>query len=838
VHHIACLTGFGCDAVFPRGALVAVRSLCRSGRIPGSQGKALANLVHAMEYGLVKVMSRMGISTVQGYMGAQVFEILGLGRETCDRFFAGTPSRIGGIGLAEIAEDAEAMHARGFGPASGTTGSEGPGEPVRVLPSGGRLRVRADGETHLYDPQTIHLLQEAVRTGNYDLYRRYADLLDGDRRNTLRSLLAFREGRPVPLEEVEPESAIFRRFKTGAMSFGSISREAHECLAVAMNRLGGKSNSGEGGESPDRLGTSRSSAIKQVASGRFGVTCDYLVSARELQIKIAQGAKPGEGGQLPALKVWPEIARTRHSTPGVGLISPPPHHDIYSIEDLAQLIYDLRAVNPDAAISVKLVSGTGVGTVAAGVAKGGADVILVSGYDGGTGASPRTAIQHAGLPFELGLAETHQTLVQNGLRSWVRLETDGKLMTGRDIAMAALLGAEEFGFATLPLVAMGCVMMRVCNLDTCPVGVATQDPRLRARFKGRPEHVETLFRFLARDLRETMARMGFRTVDEMVGRTDRLARREVPGRPALADLGPLLHYMPWTRTMRRKNRQGDEWQLFLDTVEQMLEQGPVRLRRTISNTSRTQGTRVGYFLRKRHLDLPDDSLDFRFEGSAGQSFGAFLPAGMTLRLSGEANDYVGKGLSGGRLLVRPPVDAAWEAAHNLLVGNVALYGATSGELLLAGRAGERFAVRNSGATAVCEGTGDHGCEYMTGGVVVVLGPVGRNFAAGMSGGVAYLLDGETQRNRVNPESVDLEPLDGEDRRLVSDLLARHVRETGSPLAAGLLADPDGTLSRFRKVMPHDFRAMREAAARAAAEGLGGDAMMERAFLLRTERRGA
>jgi glutamate synthase (NADPH/NADH) large chain len=635
---------------------------------------------------------------------------------------------------------------------------------------------------------------------------------------------------------VEPVERIVRRFKTGAMSYGSLSLEAHECLAQAMNSLSAKSNSGEGGEAPERFGTDRNSAIKQVASGRFGVTGPYLASAREIQIKMAQGAKPGEGGQLPGNKVYPHIARVRHSTPGVGLISPPPHHDIYSIEDLAQLIFDLKNANPDAAINVKLVSETGVGTVAAGVAKGGANVILISGFDGGTGASPRTSMQHAGLPWEIGLAESHQVLTANGLRGRVRLEVDGKLMTGRDVAVAALLGAEEFGFATLPLVACGCIMMRVCNIDNCPVGVATQNPALRARFSGKPEYVVNLMKFIAEDLRELMAELGFRTVEEMVGRADMLRQARQPSRTAALDLSSLFDTclpLPWRDIP--ENREENN-RLFYDVVRSLVETGGTKLRRGIKNTERAVATRVGAFISREYGSLPDGSIRFTFEGTAGQSFGAFIPSGMELTLVGESNDYLGKGLSGGRIIVRRPERAAWPAADNLLTGNVVLYGATSGELFLAGRAGERFCVRNSGATAVCEGVGDHGCEYMTGGTAVILGSVGRNFAAGMSGGTAYVLDDGAFGARCNLEMVGLHPLDGLDVVTVYTLVMRHAQYTGSKIAGEILEDWPNMVGRFVKVLPHDYSDMLDAIAAAKEEGLAGEARLERAFALKTSGR--
>ncbi len=828
VHHFACLIGFGCDAVHPYGAYSTVLGLCDDGFVRKSATQAIENFRGAVEHGVVKVMSKMGISSIQGYQGAQIFEAVGLSDEVTQRWFAGTVSRVGGVTLADIAEDCARLHQPAFAASAD--------EP---LPTGGRARYRRDGERHLYSPQAIHLIQQAARTNDAALFSQYREVLEQEGRATLRSLLDFTPGTPVPLDEVEPAEAIMRRFKTGAMSFGSISREAHECLAKAMNRIGGRSNSGEGGEEPGRLNTERNSAIKQVASGRFGVTGSYLASAKEIQIKIAQGAKPGEGGQLPAKKVYPWIARTRHSTPGVGLISPPPHHDIYSIEDLAQLIYDLKQSNPRADINVKLVSGTGVGTIAAGVAKGGADVILVSGFDGGTGASPRTSIYHAGLPWEIGLAETHQTLMMNGLRGRVRLEVDGKLMTGKDIAVAALLGAEEFGFATLPLVVLGCVMMRVCNLDTCPVGIATQNPELRALFTGDPDHVVNLFRLLSEDLRREMARMGFRTVDEMVGRSDRLVQIKSQGRAGRVDLSGMIAYPgPRPPKERAARAGGDEWSLFMDAVGAMVEKDGMHMKARIVNTQRTVGTRVGSFVSERYVGLPEGTLSFEFEGCAGQSFGAFVPEGIDLFLSGEANDYVGKGLSGGRIVVRRPADAGWKDEHNVLAGNVILYGATGGELYVGGRVGERFCVRNSGAKAVCEGVGDHGCEYMTGGVAVILGPVGKNFGAGMSGGVAYLLDGQGMEGRINREMVSLLPLEPEDLRELEDLLEKHAVHTGSQRARALLIDWPASAARFLKVLPDDYSDMLKAMDVAKREGESGDRLLDRAFEIRMGGKGA
>ncbi len=825
VHHVCCLIGYGVKAVFPRGLMRSLEDLADRGILGTMElEKAKANTLHALEHGVLKVISKMGISCVDGYIRAQIFEAVGLSDEVIDRCFTGTVSRVGGMTFADLEREMLARH---------NFALKNLEEPLQ---SGGRYAVKKNGEEHLYHPQVIHTIQTAVREGNYKLYKEYTKLIGVEKAVALRHLLGFKPGKPVPLDEVEPVERIMRRFKTGAMSYGSISQEAHECLAQAMNRIRGKSNSGEGGESTDRFGTDRNSAIKQVASGRFGVTGAYLASAKEIQIKMAQGAKPGEGGQLPGNKVYPHIARVRHSTPGVGLISPPPHHDIYSIEDLAQLIFDLKNANPQAAINVKLVSETGVGTVAAGVAKGGANVILISGFDGGTGASPRTSMQHAGLPWEIGLAESHQVLTANGLRGRVRLEVDGKLMTGRDVAVAALLGAEEFGFATLPLVAAGCIMMRVCNLDNCPVGVATQNPALRARFTGKPEYVVNLMKFIAEDLREIMAELGFRTVEEMVGQADRLTQVRQSAKTASLDLSPLLATnlkLPWRDIP--ENREENN-RLFYDVVKSLIETGGTKMKRSIRNTERAVATRVGAFVSREYGSLPDGSIKFVFEGTAGQSFGAFIPAGMELTLIGEANDYLGKGLSGGRIIVHRSSKAAWPMEDNHLTGNVVLYGATSGELFLAGRAGERFCVRNSGAVAVCEGVGDHGCEYMTGGTAIILGSVGRNFAAGMSGGTAYVLDDGTFSDRCNHEMVGLYPLDGLDVVTVYTQIMRHAQYTGSRIAKDILEDWPNMVNRFVKVLPHDYSDMLDAIATAKGEGLTGEARLERAFAIKTKGR--
>ncbi len=835
VHHVALLIGYGAAAVNPYLAMETVEDLVREGVILDvAPERAVRNLVKALGKGVLKVMSKMGISTVASYRGAQVFECIGLAPEVIDRWFTGTTSKLGGVGIDVVAEEVARRHAVAY-PETGISPAH------RRLNVGGEYQWRREGEPHLFDPETVFRLQHATRTGQYDVFQQYTARVDeqAERLMTLRGLFSFRAGErtPVPIDEVEPASEIVRRFSTGAMSYGSISGEAHETLAIAMNRLGAKSNTGEGGEDPERFepeanGDSRRSAIKQVASGRFGVTSHYLVNADDLQIKMAQGAKPGEGGQLPAHKVYPWIAKTRHSTPGVGLISPPPHHDIYSIEDLAQLIHDLKNSNPRARVHVKLVAEVGVGTVAAGVAKAHADVVLISGHDGGTGASPLTSLKHAGAPWELGLAETQQTLMLNGLRDRVVVQTDGQLKTGRDVVIAALLGAEEFGFATAPLVVLGCVMMRVCHLDTCPVGVATQNPELRARFAGKPEFVENFFLFLAEEVREHLAALGFRTLAEAVGHAELLDTRAAVEhwKAEGLDLTPVFHVPDVAADAPRRNTTSQDHGLdkaldneLIALAAPALERGePVRAALAVRNVNRTVGTMLGSEVSRRYGEagLPDGLIDITFTGSAGQSFGAFLPSGITLRLEGDSNDYVGKGLSGGRVVVRPDRSATFTAEHNVIAGNVIGYGATSGELFLRGVVGERFCVRNSGATAVVEGVGDHGCEYMTGGLVVVLGPTGRNFAAGMSGGVAYLLD--AQGPRINAEMVDLLRLDDDDIAVVRDLVVRHHEETGSSVAEALLADPSFS-DRFTKVMPRDYA--RVLAARAAAEREGRDVQL-------------
>jgi glutamate synthase (NADPH/NADH) large chain len=779
----------------------------------------------------------MGISTVASYTGAQVFEAIGLSDELVEEYFTGTVSRLSGIGLDGICDEVAARHALAF--------PDRPEELAhRELEVGGEYLWRREGEHHLFNPETVFRLQHSTRTRRYEIYKEYTRLVDDQaaRLATLRGLFRLREGErpPVPLAEVEPVSEIVRRFATGAMSYGSISKEAHETLAIAMNRLGGKSNTGEGGEDPDRYvpdpnGDLRRSAIKQVASGRFGVTSEYLVNADDLQIKIAQGAKPGEGGQLPGHKVWPWIAKTRYSTPGVGLISPPPHHDIYSIEDIAQLIHDLKCSNPRARVHVKLVAEVGVGTIAAGVAKAKADVVLISGHDGGTGASPLTSIKHAGAPWELGLAETQQTLLRNGLRDRIVVQVDGQLKTGRDVVIAALLGAEEFGFATAPLVVSGCVMMRVCHLDTCPVGIATQNPELRKRFGGRPEFVVNFFEFVAEEVREHLAALGYRSLAEAIGHVESL---DVTGalehwKAAGLDLHPILEARAPAAgaSLYRTTVQDHGLDRSLDNVliersRDALERGrPVRLSLPIHNVDRTVGTMLGYELTRRHggAGLPDDTIVVQLTGSAGQSFGAFVPHGITLRLEGDANDYLGKGLSGGRLILYPPRQSPFPAERNIIAGNVSLYGATSGEAFIRGMVGERFCVRNSGATAVVEGVGDHGCEYMTGGRVVVLGATGRNFGAGMSGGMAYVWDPDgALPTRLNTEMVDLDPLDESDLAWLLDILGRHHELTGSPVAEQLLGEWPGALAGWRKVMPRDYKRVLQAATEAAERGVSAD----------------
>ena len=821
VMHFALLIGYGASAVNPYLAIETLEDLAWNGRLPDGVTfeTALKNFRKAINKGLLKTFSKMGISTLQSYRGAQVFEAIGLNREVVDAYFTGTPSRLEGVGLEVVAREAQMKHEHAFRP---VTQSE------TELAIGGNYQYRVSGEYHLVNPQTVSKLQHAVRQANYQTFKEFSDLIDDQSRAlcTLRGLMQFKKAEhPVALDEVEPAKEIVKRFTTGAMSFGSISKEAHETLAIAMNRIGGKSNTGEGGEDEERFkpssdGEWRRSAVKQVASGRFGVTTNYLVNADELQIKMAQGAKPGEGGQLPGHKVDEVVARLRCSIPGVGLISPPPHHDIYSIEDLAQLIYDLKNANPRARIAVKLVAEAGVGIVAAGVAKAHADVVLISGDSGGTGASPLSSMKHAGVPWELGLAETQQVLVMNDLRGRIRVQTDGKLQTGRDVAIAALLGAEEYGFATAPLVAMGCIMLRKCHLNTCSVGIATQDPALRKHFKGQAEHVIQYFFFVAEQVREWMSAMGFRTMDEMIGRVDMLETK-----PAVEhwkarglDYSAILYNPPLPARVSRRCTQAQEHGLeaaldhaLIERAREALEnRSVVEIQSPIRNVHRAVGTMLSGDVARRYGSegLPDDTIRCEFQGSAGQSFGAFLAKGITLRLEGEANDYVGKGLSGGRLAVYPPRSSKFCAEDNILIGNVALYGATSGEAFFNGMAGERFAVRNSGATAVVEGVGDHGCEYMTKGVVVVLGKTGRNFAAGMSGGIAYVFDelGDFAEKRCNRAGVDLEPvLDAQDTRMLAQLVARHAEETGSARAKYLLDNWTEALPRFVKVFPHEFK---------------------------------
>ncbi|MFF0424427.1 glutamate synthase large subunit [Streptomyces sp. NPDC004520] len=834
VHHVALLIGYGAAAVNPYLAMESVEDLVRAGTfIEGLEPEqAIRNLIHALGKGVLKVMSKMGISTVASYRGAQVFEAVGLDETFVATYFNGTATKIGGAGLDVVAKEVAARHAKAY-PVSGVPSAH------RALEIGGEYQWRREGEPHLFDPETVFRLQHATRTKRYDIFKKYTDRVNeqSERLMTLRGLFGFAtEGRtPISIDEVEPVSEIVKRFSTGAMSYGSISREAHETLAVAMNQLGAKSNTGEGGEDPERLyDPVRRSAIKQVASGRFGVTSEYLVNADDIQIKMAQGAKPGEGGQLPGHKVYPWVAKTRHSTPGVGLISPPPHHDIYSIEDLAQLIHDLKNANPVARIHVKLVSEVGVGTVAAGVSKAHADVVLISGHDGGTGASPLTSLKHAGGPWELGLAETQQTLLLNGLRDRIVVQTDGQLKTGRDVVIAALLGAEEFGFATAPLVVSGCVMMRVCHLDTCPVGIATQNPVLRDRFSGKPEFVVNFFEFIAEEVRELLAELGFRTLEEAVGHAELLdtSRAVTHWKAQGLDLEPLF-YVPElpegaVRHARIEQDHGLEKALDNELIELAAEAlnaasaeeaQPVRAQVAIRNINRTVGTMLGHQVTKKFggAGLPADTIDITFTGSAGQSFGAFLPAGVTLRLEGDANDYVGKGLSGGRVIVRPDRGADHLAEYSTIAGNTIGYGATGGELFLRGRTGERFCVRNSGALVVSEGVGDHGCEYMTGGTAVVLGETGRNFAAGMSGGVAYVID--LDRDNVNSGNLEaIEALSDTDRTWLHDVVRRHFEETGSTVAEKLLADWDASAARFSKIIPTTYKAV--LAAKDAAELAG------------------
>ena len=840
VHHFATLLGYGAQAINPYLAQECVEELISMGLLDKDPVAAVDDYNRAILHGIVKIASKMGISTVQSYQSAQIFECVGICRAVIDKYFTNTVSRVGGVGLEEIGEGVEWNHNQAFDPL-------GLGYDSTLDSTGSyKLRSGPDKEDHMYSPRTILLLQKAAREGSYETFKAYTALVDAsDKPHTLRGVLGFRfdENGGIPIDQVEPVESIVRRFKTGAMSYGSISQEAHECMAIAMNRIGGKSNSGEGGEARERLGDERCSAIKQVASGRFGVTSEYLCSAQEIQIKMAQGAKPGEGGHLPGGKVYPWVAKTRHSTPGVGLISPPPHHDIYSIEDLAQLIYDLKNANKYARISVKLVSEAGVGTVAAGVAKAGAQVILISGYDGGTGAAPKSSIHNAGLPWELGLSETHQTLIQNGLRQRVRIETDGKLMSGRDVAIAAILGAEEFGFATAPLITMGCVMMRVCNLDTCPVGVATQNPELRKRFRGKPEYVINFMRFIAEELREYMAKLGVRSVDELVGRTDLLAQKEnltpaqkkidisgILGNPYAGKPGSIfdpkkVYDFALEKTLDEK--------VLLKQMTKAMENGQKRsIEVDVANTDRAFGTILGSEItRKFGTSLEDDTYRVLCKGAGGQSFGAFIPKGLTLELVGDSNDYFGKGLSGGKLIVYPPKGSRFKSEENIIIGNVALYGATSGKVFVNGVAGERFAVRNSGCLAVVEGVGDHGCEYMTGGRVVVLGHTGKNFAAGMSGGIAYVLDeGNDLYIRLNKEMVSSHEITSKyDIQELKEMIQEHVAYTNSEKGKEILEHFEEYLPKFKKIISHDYERVLTTIVQMEEKGLSAEQAQIEAF---------
>ncbi|MFN9164805.1 MAG: glutamate synthase large subunit [Pseudanabaena sp.] len=843
VHHFALLIGYGCGAINPYLAFETIKDMIDQRLLVNVEFKtACKNFIKSATKGVTKVASKIGISTIQSYRGAQIFEAVGLNQDVIKKYFTWTASRIEGADLEVIAKEAIARHTHAFPdrPASGNT-----------LDVGGDYQWRKDGEAHLFSPETIHALQKAVRDGNYELFKKYSALVNEQNQQhfTLRGLLDFKSRESISIDEVEPIESILSRFKTGAMSYGSISKEAHEALAIAMNRIGGKSNTGEGGEDPERYtwtneqGDSKNSAIKQVASGRFGVTSLYLSQAKEIQIKMAQGAKPGEGGQLPGKKVYPWIAKVRHSTPGVGLISPPPHHDIYSIEDLAELIHDLKNANRAARISVKLVSEVGVGTIAAGVSKAHADVVLISGYDGGTGASPQTSIKHAGLPWELGLAETHQTLVLNNLRSRIVVETDGQMKTGRDVVIAALLGAEEFGFATAPLVTLGCIMMRVCHLNTCPVGVATQDPQLRDKFTGDPAHTVNFMTFIAQEVRELMAQLGFRTLDEMVGRTDVLeAKQAVEHWKAKGlDFSKILYQPEVSEDVGRYAKipqdhgldKSLDMTVLLDLCQAAIVDGePVEAIVPIKNINRAVGTILGNEITKRHWEgLPDDTVHLHFQGTAGQSFGAFVPSGVTMELEGDTNDYLGKGLSGGKIILYPHKASTFVAEENIIAGNVAFYGATSGEAYIRGIAGERFCVRNSGVNAVVEGIGDHGCEYMTGGKVVVLGLTGRNFAAGMSGGVAYILDESGDfATRCNTSMVGLEKLeDPEEIKDLKQLIQQHVDYTESAKGTKVLADWNASVPKFVKVMPKDYKRVLQSIKEALENGLSGDDALNAAF---------
>ncbi len=843
VHHFATLLGFGACAINPYLAQDSIRQLIEENMLDKDYYAAVDDYNNAILHGIVKIASKMGISTIQSYQGSKIFEAIGIDSSVIDKYFTNTVSRVGGITLSDIQKDVDVLHSAAYDPLGLETDL--------TLDSKGRHKMRSGAEEHLYNPQTIHLLQEATKRGDYTLFKEYTKLIDGERKPmNLRGLMDFNYPKKgISIDEVESVDSIVTRFKTGAMSYGSISQEAHETLAIAMNRLHGKSNSGEGGESLERLsvgsdGVNRCSAIKQVASGRFGVTSRYLVSAQEIQIKMAQGAKPGEGGHLPGGKVYPWVAKTRHSTPGVSLISPPPHHDIYSIEDLEQLIFDLKNSNKDARISVKLVSEAGVGTVAAGVAKAGAQVVLISGYDGGTGAAPASSIHNAGLPWELGLAETHQTLIMNGLRNKVRIETDGKLMSGRDVAIAALLGAEEFGFATAPLVSMGCVMMRVCNLDTCPVGIATQNPELRKRFAGKPEYVMNFMRFVAQELREYMAKLGVRTVDELVGRSDLLKEREgITGRASRVDLSKILNN-PYASPRQKVTfdpkqvydfeleKTADE-RILMKQLKNALEHKQKRsIDVEVTNTDRSFGTIFGSEITKRYQDsLDEDTFLVKCTGAGGQSFGAFIPKGLTLELVGDSNDYFGKGLSGGKLIVSPTAGVTYKQDENISIGNVALYGATSGKAFVCGVAGERFCVRNSGARAVVEGVGDHGCEYMTGGCVVVLGKTGKNFAAGMSGGIAYVLDEDSDLyTRVNKEMVFTEEVASKyDVMELKEMIGEHVALTNSVKGKEILNNFGEYLPKFKKIIPYDYNRMMMAIVQMEEKGLSSEQAQIEAF---------
>ena len=845
VHHFATLLGYGASAINPYLAHESIKQLIDTDMLQKDYYAAVNDYNEAVISGIVKIASKMGISTIQSYQGSMIFEAIGLKPEFIEKYFTGTVSRVGGIGLEEIAKDYMARHSEAFDPL---------GLSVDLtLNSVGQHKSKSGGEKHLYNPRTIHMLQQSTRRGDYEMFKQYTQMVDEESKGiTLRGQMDFNYPKKgIPLSEVESVDSIVTRFKTGAMSYGSISQEAHETLALAMNALHGKSNSGEGGEDIERLGTDRGSAIKQVASGRFGVTSRYLVSAKEIQIKMAQGAKPGEGGHLPGGKVYPWVAKTRHSTPGVGLISPPPHHDIYSIEDLAQLIYDCKNANKDARISVKLVSEAGVGTVAAGVAKAGAGLVLISGYDGGTGAAPRSSIHNTGLPWELGLSETHQTLIQNNLRSKVVIEADGKMMSGRDVVIAAMLGAEEYGFATAPLVTMGCVMMRVCNLDTCPVGVATQNPELRKRFRGKPEYVINFMRFMAQEMREYMAKLGIHTVDELVGRSDLLVQKQYPAgtHESKIDMSNILtnpyakeesdvkmHFVPEDVFDFKLDKTIDETVIIPEMKEALAKKQKKEIRINVSNLNRALGTLFGAEItRKYYNTLEDDTFVVHCTGAGGQSFGAFIPKGLTLALEGDSNDYFGKGLSGGKLAVFPPKGSKFKEDENIIIGNVALFGATSGKAFINGVAGERFCVRNSGASVVVEGVGEHGCEYMTGGCAVILGEVGKNFAAGMSGGIAYVLDRENDLyTKLNKSLVGFGAVTKpEDVAQLKGLIEEHVAWTDSKLGKKILKNFDTCLPHFKKIVPHDYAKMLDSIAEFEAEGMSREEAQIEAFYANT-----